>query len=92
VTRIRLAFVQEFIARGKVYYYFRKPGCARIRLPGLPGSTEFMTAYQTALDVAPRIEIGAGRTVPGTISALVAAYYSSLDFRDLGRATQQFRR
>jgi hypothetical protein len=52
VTRIRLAFVQEFFARGKVYYYFRKPGCARIRLPGLPGSTEFMTAYQAALDAA----------------------------------------
>jgi integrase len=91
MTRIRLAFVQEFISRGKVYYYFRKPG-VRIRLPGLPGSTEFMTAYQTALDGAPRIEIGAGRTIPGTISALVVAYYSSIDFGDLGPATQQFRR
>jgi integrase len=92
VTRIRLAFVQEFVARGNVYYYFRKPGCARIRLPGLPGSAEFMTAYQTALDAAPRIEIGAGRTMPGTISALVVAYYSSTDFGDLGPATQRFRR
>jgi integrase len=91
MTRIRLAFVQEFISRGKVYYYFRKPG-ARIRLPGLPGSTQFMSAYQTALDAAPRVEIGAGRTVPGTISALVVAYYSSTDFGDLGPATQQYRR
>ena len=92
MTRIRLQFVQAFHSRGHVYYYFRKPGCARIRLPGVPGSTEFMTAYQTALDAAPRIEIGAGRTVPGTISALVVAYYSSTDFRDLGPATQQYRR
>jgi len=51
-----------------------------------------MTAYQAALDAAPRIEVGAGRTVPGTISALVVAYYSSTDFRDLGPTTQQYRR
>jgi hypothetical protein len=54
---------EEFVARGKVYYYFRKPGCARIRLPGLPGSTEFMTAYQAALDAAPRIERGRPRAL-----------------------------
>jgi integrase len=92
VTRIRLQFVQAFTSRGHVYYYFRKPGCSRIRLPGLPGSTEFMRAYEMALGSAPRMEIGAGRTVPGTVSALVAAYYSSADFRDLGQRTQQFRR
>jgi hypothetical protein len=92
MTRIRLQFIQAFTSRGHVYYYFRKPGCARIRLPGVPGSTEFMTAYQTALDAAPRVEIGAGRTAPGTISALVVSYYSSTDFRDLGARTQRFRR
>ncbi len=92
MTRIRLQFVQAFTSRGHVYYYFRKPGCARIRLPGVPGSTEFMTAYQAAIEAAPRVEIGAGRTVGGTISALVVAYYSSTDFRDLGPATQKYRR
>jgi integrase len=92
VTHIKLQFVQAFIARGKVYYYFRKPGSARIRLPGLPGSSEFMNAYQAALADMPRIEIGASCTVPGTISALVVAYYSSADFRDLGPTTQQYRR
>jgi integrase len=51
-----------------------------------------MSAYQAALDAAPRIEVGAGRTVQGTISALVVAYYRSTDFRDLGPATQQYRR
>jgi integrase len=90
--RLELRYVQTFNARGHRYYYFRKPGCARIRLPGLPGSTEFMSAYQAALDAVPRIEIGAGRTVPGTISSLVVAYYGSADFRDLGPATQQYRR
>jgi hypothetical protein len=90
--RLELRYVQTFNARGHRYYYFRKPGCARIRLPGLPGSTEFMSAYQVALDAAPRIEVGAGRTLPGTVSALVVAYYSSTDFGDLGPATQQYRR
>jgi integrase len=89
---LNLRYVQTFNARGHRYYYFRKPGCACIRLPGLPGSTEFMSAYQAALDAVPRIEIGAGRTVPGTISSLVVAYYGSADFRDLGPATQQYRR
>src|SRR5262245_48486647 len=49
MTKIRLRYVQAFTARGKPYYYFRKPGCARIKLPGLPGSAEFMDAYQAAL-------------------------------------------
>jgi integrase len=93
MTRLKLQFVQAFVARGKVYYYFRKPGCARIRLPGLPGSTEFMSAYQAALDAAPRIEVGAGRTMPGTISALVVAYYKSANFRHaLGAETRRYRR
>jgi integrase len=93
MTRIKLPFVQVFLARGKVYYYFRKPGCARIRLPGLPGSTEFMSAYQAALDAAPRIEVGEGRTLPGTVSALIAAYYKSAKFKhELGAETQRYRR
>jgi integrase len=93
MTWLKLPFVQAFVARGKVYYYFRKPGCARIRLPGPPGSTEFMSAYQAALDAAPRIEVGGGRTMPGTISALVVAYYKSPSFRHaLGTETQRYRR
>jgi integrase len=92
MTRLKLPFIQAFVARGNVYYYFRRPGCERIRLPGLPGSHEFMTAYQAALDAAPSIEVGAGRTIPGTISAVVVAYYSSTDFRDLSAATQSYRR
>ena len=44
-----LAFLQTFTARGHRYHYFRRPGSARLRLPGLPGSEEFMAAYMTAL-------------------------------------------
>jgi hypothetical protein len=54
-VQARERFVQAFTAHGKPYFYFRKPGCARIKLPGLPGSAEFMDAYQAALAAsAPR--------------------------------------
>jgi integrase len=92
MTKIRLRFVQAFVAHGKPYYYFRKPGCARIKLPGLPGSTEFMDAYQVALSAsAPPSDIGIKRSVPGTIAALVAAYTSSDAFRDLAPETRRTR-
>jgi integrase len=93
MTSIKLPYVQAFTARGQRYYYFRKPGMERIRLPGLPGSAEFMTAYQEALAASPRIEIGAARTIPGTLNALIVSYYSSAEFTDvLSKATQNYRR
>lgn len=93
MSRIELPFVQAFVARGRRYFYFRKPGCARVRLPGLPGSAEFMAAYQAALADTPRIEIGASRTLPGTISALVVAYYNSAEFKhELSAETRRYRR
>jgi hypothetical protein len=74
----KLRFVNEFVDRhGRLRRYFRRPGCKAIPLPGLPGSTEFNGAYSAALANAPPIEIGASRTVSGTISALIVAYYNS---------------
>lgn len=82
MTKIRLRFVQAFTAHGKPYYYLRKPGCARIKLPGLPGSETFMDAYQTALAAStPPSDIGVMRSGPGTISALVALYANSSQFK-----------
>jgi integrase len=82
MTKIRLRFVQAFVAHGKPYYYFRKPGCARIKLPGLPGSAEFMDAYQASLAAsAPPSDIGAKRSRPGTVGALVALYANSSRFK-----------
>ena len=45
-------------------------------MPGLPGSAEFMAAYQAALTglTATPTLIGEARTVAGTVQALVAAY------------------
>jgi|SRR5215831_18999854 len=93
MTLIKLTYVQAFTARGRRFYYFRKPGLARVRLPGIPGSDEFMAAYQAALAESPRIEIGASRTVAGTLNALIVAYYASAEFTHvLSPATQKYRR
>jgi len=94
MTRIRLEYIHEYRDRhGKLRRYFRRPGFKRIALIGVPGSDEFMTSYQLALAGQPaRIEIGAGRTKPGTVNAAVVGYYTSLAFRSLAPGTQKMRR
>jgi integrase len=95
MTRIRLPYIHAFRDRhGKTRYYFRKPGFKQMPLPGLPGSTEFMAAYEAALTgvTSPPPMIGASRTKPGTLNAGVVAYYQSLAFRDLAPSTQAMRR
>lgn len=79
MTRIKLDFIHEFIDRhGTPRRYFRRRGFKRVSLPGLPGSDEFMGAYQAALASGPKESaIGADRTKPGTVNALVIAYYAS---------------
>jgi hypothetical protein len=94
MTSLRLEYVHEYRDRhGKLRRYFRRKGSKRIPLPGLPGSEEFMTAYQAALAgiTVPR-EIGANRTKPGTVNAAIVGYYQSVAFRDLRSATQAHRR
>jgi hypothetical protein len=87
VTNLRLRFIQSFVDRhGYVRYYFRKPGHARVSLPGLPGSREFMLAYQTAEKSV--LQIGSDRTVPRSIRALAIAYYDSAAFKALKPITQ----
>jgi integrase len=91
MARIKLRYVNEFIDRhGKVRFYFRRRGYKKVALPDLPGSDAFMQAYREALagQTALRLEIGASRTQPGTIAALVASYCSSPAFLTLKPATQ----
>ena len=83
MAKMLLRYVEEFIDRhGKPHRYFRRAG-KRVRLPGLPGSAEFMGAYQAALDgvTLPKPEITAPRTAPGTVHWLVSAYLSSATFK-----------
>jgi integrase len=88
MTRLHLKYVQSY--RG--YHYFRRRGSPYVQLPGIPGSSEFMEAYQAALDAAP-ITIGASkRSKPGSVSAAIADYYGSQAFRSLNGGTQVVRR
>ncbi len=94
MTRMRLKFVQAFIdSYGTARHYFRRPGFKRVPLPDLPGSPEFMEAYQAAMAGERLVGgIGAKRSVPGTVNAAVAAYYHSLSFTNLAPISRYQRR
>jgi len=83
VTSIRLKFVKAYVDRhGKARHYFRKPGCKPVPLPGLVGSPEFLEAYGAALAGEPTcVEVGASRTVAGSIDAMTVGYLGSTDLR-----------
>jgi integrase len=87
-------YTHGFIDRhGRARFYFRRAGYAPRPLPGLPWSPEFMAAYQEAMSGASSpIEIGASRTLSGTINALVVAYFNSMAFQSLAPETQRTRR
>jgi integrase len=91
--RLRLKFVQAWVDReGRAHHYFRRAGYPRVRLPGLPGSPEFNRAYEAALGSA-SIPIGAGRSKPGSVAAVIAGYFGSSAFgKDLKPDTQAVRR
>jgi len=94
VTRIKLKHVHAFVDRhGKARYYFRRYG-KRTPLPGLPGSSEFLKAYEIAVDgTSARPEIGAARTIAGTVNAVIIGYLGSSAFQQLALTSQrQYRR
>jgi integrase len=92
MSRIRLKYVQGWVDReGRVRRYFRRPGYPRVPLSGLPGSPEFNRAYEAAFE-GPALPIGAKRNRPGSLSAAIAGYYTSLEFRSLAAGTQASRR
>ena|SRR5262245_33852429 len=92
MAKINLQYVKSYINRhGRVVHYLRRRGQKLIRLPGLPGSDEFMLAYKEALGspVAPvEIEPGATRTRPGTVAALIARFIASGAFQIARGSTQ----
>jgi integrase len=93
--RLRLPkYVHAYVDRhGKRRHYLRRLGRKDVPLPGLPWSTEFMDAYQAAMNLAVPIIIGAKRSVPGTVAEAVARYLSSTAFAtDLAPSTQAMRR
>jgi integrase len=77
---------------GKPRFYLRRPGHKKISLPGLPWSPEFMEAREAALKGEGKIDIGANRTVAGTVNAALVSYYQSTAFTSVEKSTQRMRR
>jgi integrase len=87
-------FTQAWVDKrdGRAYYYLRRRGFPRVRLPGLPWSPTFMAAYEAAMS-GPRTAIGAGRVKPGSVAAVVAEYLDSRQaFGSKSAGTQRMRR
>jgi integrase len=77
---MRLRYVQAWVdSEGRAHHYFRRRGSPRVPLPGIPGSAEFLRAYQAALAAAP-LAIGVTRSKPGSVAAAIAALFSSNRF------------
>lgn len=78
---------------GKRRVRFRKGGLSTY-LTGTPWSEDFMRQYAAALDgvKAQTHEIGASRTVAGTVNALVVAYLDCQPFKVGAAETQRTRR
>jgi hypothetical protein len=79
---------------GRHRFYLRRAGHKKIPLPGLPWSPEFMAAREAALKGEwSKPEIGAKRTVAGTVNAAIVSYYQTSAFNDgLANSSRKMRR
>lgn len=86
MTQIKLQYVHEYKDRhGKPRRYVRRRGSAAIALPGLPGSAEFMEAYQAAIAGTAKPP---GRHKAGSLGALAAEFFASAEFKNLAASSQ----
>lgn len=85
---IRIPYVKVYTDRhGRVRRYFRKPGRKAVPLPGVPGSAEFMAAYQAALGEPASVSISRQHR-PGSVRALITDYLKSAAFQTLKPSSQ----
>ena len=89
MAKVELPYVQTFRDRhGCVRAYYRRTGFPRAALPA-PGEPGFLAAYEAAAGVPAKAGgVGAERTQPGTIAALIVAYYASAEWAQLRATTQ----
>ncbi|MNS83179.1 hypothetical protein D3C72_1169560 [compost metagenome] len=87
---IGFPFVSSFTDRhGKQRFRYRRSGHKAVYLHGVPGSPEFAAAYEAAASgQTTKVQIGASRTLPGTINALAVAIYGSAEWVQLSKSTQ----
>lgn len=84
-------YCSEFADRhGQMRVRFRRKGRATYYFKSLPWTAEFFAEYRACLEggAAPPIQPGASRTLPGTVSDLIARYYQSHLFTRLAAGTK----
>jgi integrase len=90
MTRIKLRYVNEFIDRhGRPRYYFRRPGSRSVKLPGLPGSIQFMDAYQAALATVAPPPSSSKHVIHGSLAEVTAGYFRSAAFANIEGSSQR---
>jgi integrase len=91
MSKITLPYVHEYRDRhGKIRRNYRRRGLPNVQLPGLPGSPEFMAAYQAAMsELIPARQSPNG---PGTFGGLVTDYYRSPEFANLRPSSRRLYR
>lgn len=83
---VRLKHVHRLSHRdGRPRYLLRIPGRKSITLPGQPGSTEFMAAYQRGIEAA---ATPTAKLAPGSLDAVAVSYYASTAYLSLAPSTQ----
>ena len=83
------AYVSAYRDRhGVLRWRFRRPGFPQSQTREQFGTEAWWTWYGAA-DAAKKVEIGSKRTVAGSLSAVVVAYYASADFKRLAPVTQK---
>lgn len=95
MTSLKLKYINAYRDRhGNLYHYFRRPGRQGVRLPGLPGSAEFMAAYAQALKdwesaPTPTEKPTAQRGADGTFDRLLGLYFQSSEFLAMKQRTRR---
>lgn len=88
-----LRYIQTFRDRhGHERYYFRRPGCPRVALPGPLGGPEFLAAYQAALANAPLPVASRMAPEAGTFGKLIHDYLNSIHQKRIKASSQEVTR
>ncbi|TJV67885.1 MAG: integrase [Mesorhizobium sp.] len=82
--------IHERNRHGKYVWYFRRPGQARVRLPGEYNSREYIKAYNDAF-AGTLVVQPIGRPAAHTLAWLVYQYRQSAHFKGLRPSTQRER-
>ncbi len=88
MASVKLKFVHAYMASGRTYYYFRRKGFPKVRLPDNPSSAEFAKAYERLLVQAG--DMSRFTHEDGTLGALITAFKASPEFtQDIKPKTQK---